>query len=71
MAKYLLLFILTSCASKMIKYDYIVQTPQGSFLCDEMVESPYGAAAKNCLSYKDLSEVETIPNPYSYTRVKE
>lgn len=71
MAKYLLLFILTSCASKMIKYDYIVQTPQGSFLCDELVESPYGAAAKNCEHVLQGFVVETIPNPYSYTRVKE
>ncbi len=69
--KYLIFLTLISCASKMIKYDYIVETPQGSFLCDELVESPYGAAAKNCEHVLQGYVVETIPNPYNYTRVKE
>lgn len=69
--KLLILLILTSCASQIIKYDYLVQTPQGSFLCDELIESPYGMAAKNCEHVLLGYFVETIPNPYNYTRVKE
>lgn len=70
--KYLiLLLILVSCASQTIRYDYIVETPQGSFLCDELIESPYGIVAKNCEHVLQGFKVETIPNPYGYTKVKE
>lgn len=69
--KYLLLLSLVSCASQIIRHDYIVQTPQGSFLCDELIESPYGMAAKNCEHVLQGFVIDTIPNPYNYTKVKE
>ena len=69
--KYLFFLFLISCSSQMVKYDYIVDTPQGSFLCDELIESPYGMAAKNCEHVLQGFTVETIPNPYGYTKVKE
>jgi hypothetical protein len=67
----LILLLFTACTSQIIKYDYIVETSQGSFLCDELVESPYGIAAKNCEHILQGFIIETIPNPYGYTKVKE
>jgi len=69
--KCLILLLFTACTSQIIKYDYIVETSQGSFLCDELVESPYGMVAKNCEHVLQGFTVETIPNPYGYTKVKE
>jgi hypothetical protein len=69
--KYLTLLFFTACASQIKKYDYLVETPQGSFLCDELIESPYGIAAKNCKHVLKGFVVETIPNPYGYTKVLE
>jgi hypothetical protein len=68
-----LIFLLLSSCSTMPapKYDYVVTTPAGTFICDKLEYSPYGAAALDCehvlLEYK----VASIPNPTVVHRIKE
>ena len=68
----LLLVFLASCSStKIVKYDYVVKTTDGSFLCDEYNHGPYGAAAKNCEHILLDYYVDLIPNPVSVVEVVE
>lgn len=70
--KLLLLLLLISCSTaKLVKYDYMVGTQQGTFICDTYQHTAYGAAAKDCEHILMGYTVDLIPNPTTVTIIKE
>lgn len=66
------LLIAAGCATQKYDiYDYLVQTPSGTYLCDKLEHGAYGAAALDCEHVMNGTKVDMIPNPYGVTIIKE